>query len=698
MNDNKLVLYVDNDFIIPIIGNYSGNVEKFTGTDEGRLWLFFKVSRDSSSTYEFGKNFKAGYSSNLPGYLGDFWNKLDKGEKYTKNGTGSDLSVDYTALLGFSGIIHSLTQFFSINNNGQSTDIPTVYVFANNIPKNAKKLFMEFMESKGFLTENYSHVIEDLCAKYYRRTDSSTEFGQKVLSFHNSGDDILMSCMVFDGNEFQYSENKVLEKAGEDPIRTKLAQYVVDKLNYNNVLRDNNERNNEVNYQKQFVDEWLQQRTLQGTDVFYIKSHLSIEPDKNIQISIDNRQLDAYKDEQISNIIINLKEFRNRVVNNDLIHVLLIGDAFVDDDFREKINGNMGRNSTYFSYDHDIKDILALYFTLPEVKESLSSFDKIDKQAKQRQESVKLWIGESEKIRSLEGDAKNLHERFLNVNTVFADAFRKASRNAEIKLRGDRENNIKGSNFNDARKCLSAIHSEQENVKALLSNVENMLNRIGGMEQTFNRVEAFEGAKRIKDSVEMVRGELQKLQGSYTIVCDEIDKANAVIDHLEECYPLYKQKLKEFERENNISVRKRILKEIEDGALTLEELPIVELTEELEVKITAELEVKKSGGFLGFGASTKKSLKVCVEILKGASLPCRGVVIIQGKPLVKIDRTICRSYDIERGESGIIFNETIELPLVECKDAGTLYVYFKPHEDESLNINAFTANRVSIQV
>ena len=311
---------------------------------------------------------------------------------------------------------------------------------------------------------------------------------------------------------------------------------------------------------------------------------------------------------------------------------------------------------------------------------------------------MKLSIGESEKIRSLEGDAISLHERLLNVNTVFADAFRKASRNAEIKLRGDRENNIKGSNFNDARKCLSAIHSEQENVKALLSNVENMLSRIGGMEQTFNRVEAFEGAKRIKDSVEMVRGELQKLQASYTIVCDEIDKANAVIDHLEESYPLYKQKLKEFERENNISVRKRILKEIEDGALTLEELPIVELTEDLEVKITAELEVKKSGGFFGIGASTKKSLKVCVEILKGASLPCRGVVIIQGKPLVKIDRTICRSYDIERGESGIIFNETIELPLVECKDANTLYVYFKPHEDESLNINAFTANRVSIQV
>ena len=101
---------------------------------------------------------------------------------------------------------------------------------------------------------------------------------------------------------------------------------------------------------------------------------------------------------------------------------------------------------------------------------------------------MKLWIGESEKIRSLEGDAKNLHERFLNVNTVFADAFKKASRNAEIKLRGDRENNIKGSNFNDARKCLSAIHSEQENVKALLSNVENMLSRIGGMEILYSKI------------------------------------------------------------------------------------------------------------------------------------------------------------------------------------------------------------------
>ena len=43
-------------------------------------------------------------------------------------------------------------------------------------------------------------------------------------------------------------------------------------------------------------------------------------------------------------------------------------------------------------------------------------------------------------------------------------------------------------------------------------------------------------------------------------------------------------------------------------------------------------------------------------------------------------------------------HEAIELPLVECKDASTLYVYFKPHEDESLNINAFTANRVTIQV
>lgn len=698
MNDNKLVLYVDNDFIIPIIGNYGGNVEKFTGTDDGRLWLYFKVSRDSSSTYEFGKNYKSGYLSNLQGYLGDLWNKLDKGEKYSKSGAGSDLSVDYTAILDFSGIINSLTQFFSTNNNGQSTDIPTVYVFANNIPKNAKKLFMGYMESKGFITENYSQIIEDLCAKYYRRTCSGIEFGQKVLSFHNSGDDILMSCMVFDGNDFQYSENKVLEKAGEDPIRIKLAQYVVDKLNYNKVLRNDNELTNEVNYQKQFVDEWLQQRTLQGTDVFYIKGHLSKEQDKDIQVSIDNRQLEAYKDEQINNTIINLKEFHNRVVTNDLIHILLIGDAFVDDDFRGKINGNMGRNSTYFSYDHDIKDILALYFTLPEKKETLASFDKIEKQTKQRQESVKLWIGESEKIRLLEGDAKSLHERFLNVNTVFANAFKKASINAEKKLRGDRDNNIKGSNFDDARECLNAIHNEQENVKALLSNVENMLIRIAGMEQTFNRVEAFEGAKRIKDSVDMVRYELQQLKDSYAIVCEEIGKANVIIDHLEESYPIYKQKLKEFERETNISVRKRILKEIEEGGLTMEELPVVELTEELEVKITAELEVKKSGGFLGFGASIKKSLKVCVEILKDASLPCRGVVIIQGKPLVKIDRTICRAYDIERGGRGIIFNETIELPLVECKDASTLYVYFKPHEDESLNMNAFTSNRVSIQI
>lgn len=673
-----LELFIDTDYIIPVVDTYDGNLQKYSSEDGSRLWLYFYDSPYKSGV-DSGKSNKAGFESGLPGYIGNFWQHIEKNTTYN-NGIAE---VAFCDLLEHSGILKKLRDFYN-ESVGEVPSIPLVCIFSDSITLDARKKFLQYMKGRFFEILSHSVPMSELAIAKMLHGHRSIhpQFGDKIMLFQSSGKDLLLSYLTFDGSAFLSGEKPtVIANSGNAPVKKALIEFVVNKIDEHQGFLSAETRPKEYSYQMQFADEWLK-KGKDRTSFIIDDFHYSSDPSITYSCKVDCAYLRSIQENAIRDLLNTIDAYKKKVIKNDLLQVILMGDAFQDDLFQEKVIQVIGdsRKITYLS-DIDVQEALHMYYyTYKELREDLNKIDVIYRQRINQSDAINMWVQSAEKLRSLLIDAQNV------------------SSNYKIELeraRKEYENQIaqwlvymKQHQFDKAQSLIETEVTNKGNIQALNVKADELISRSETYSNLYSKVAQFEGANRIVNSILSLLRQLSEMAGSWDELLNDRKEKREQIDYFRNNYPLYKEKLNELKREGSYTVRQRIIEELKQ--LSLAPTPVIDIE---ELKISLQAEIIKSGSFF----NKKKTLKVKVQVEGNKELPCRCVLVISPKGLVRIRRDEAYVEDIEEGKKGT-WEYTYDLPLPHTQKASELYLYFWPHEDEMVSINAFSVNKCNIKL
>lgn len=673
-----LQLFIDTDYIIPVVDTYDGNLQKYSSEDGTRLWLYFYDSPYKSGV-DSGRSNKAGFESGLPGYIGNFWQNIEKNTTYN-NGIAE---VAFCDLLEHSGILKKLRDFYS-ESVGEVPTIPLVCIFSDSITLVARKKFLQYMKERFFEVLSYSIPMSELAIAKMLHGHRSIhpQFGDKIMQFQSSGKDLLLSYLTFDGSAFLSGEKpNVIANSGNAPVKKALIEFVVNKIDDHQGFLSAETRPKEYSYQMQFADEWLKKSKDRAS--FIIDDfHYSSDPSITYSCKVDCSYLRSIQENAIRDLLNTIDAYKKKVIKNDLLQVILLGDAFQDDLFQEKVIQVIGdsRKITYFS-DIDLQEALHMYFyKYKELREDLNKVDAIYRQRINQADAINMWVQSAEKLRSLLIDAQN------------------ATSNYQIELERARKEydnqaaqwlvHMQQHQFDKAQSIIGTDVANAGNIQSLNVKADELISRSETYSNLYTKVSQFEGANKIVNSILSLLRQLSEMTGSWQALQSSRSEKREQTDYFRNSHILYKEKLKELKKEGSHTVRQRIIEELKK--LSLAPVPVIDID---ELKVNLQAEIIKSGGFF----KKKKTLKVKIQVEGNKELPCRCALVISPKGLVRIRRDEAYVEDIEDGKKGM-WEYNYELPLPQTQKASELYLYFWPHEDEMVSINAFSVNKCNIKL
>ena len=677
-----LHLFIEVDYIIPVVDDYDGNLIKYNNNGESRLWLYFYDSPHKSGL-DYGRTFKLLYESERPGYIGDFWSKVENGENFN-NGIAQ---VSYCDLLEHSGILPELRKFYSENTGITSGQIPLVLTFSSSIKRNIRKIIIAYLENVGFEIITYSSTIESLSIMKIQSDHKSLkpEFGNKVLIFQSSGKNLLLSTMVYDGYSFLPTNQKSkIEYEGDRFILRKLVEYIVNKVDENNSFLSARNRTLEYNFQMQRAEEWYSRLLKESSftiDDFYYSSDFDKTSPYNCRI--DGKYLSSVLENAITPIITHIQKFKNEVIKNDLFMTVLIGDMFEDKILYDKVVNIVGSaEKVRLFHDFDIQTSMDVYHKVgEEYKEKISDFDTINKNTDQAIEAISNWIVSAEKIRLLRDDfAITLEKMLIEVKPLALEA-------SEMKLKW--ENEMKQSHFDQAEAVLANSFTTENELNILIRRTNELFYQKEVNAALFDTARQFDGAREIINDIENCAGKLNDCIEQWMNICEMRKTFSDRTDYYRNNYITYQEKLNLFKRETNRQLLERMLNELE--TLTMEPLPTIFISD-LNIKIEAD--ITKEGGFF----RKKKKLNIKVTIEQGRELPCGCLLIVSPSVLNKVQRNNVFTEEFEQGLSGTI-ERSYYLPISNIdKKSENIYIYFWPDERAKISINSFNENLCSIKI
>lgn len=232
MNDYFLILYVGNDYIVPIIDSLKGDMYEYKQGDDNRLWLYFHEETDTTDVTFGRENFR--YSMmEKESYFGRYWENVSA-EKTVSHPWREG------ALPGFREIIRSdghACQFLSRHcswDGGHSYGV----IFDDSIDPCARLKFLKVISNCGFRTVSYSTSFNSLTALYFNGdvfgrselSDSTEGFGKKIVTISASGTSVNISALIYlDGSFVTCSDTMRIPTGGENPVKEALVRHIVDE-------------------------------------------------------------------------------------------------------------------------------------------------------------------------------------------------------------------------------------------------------------------------------------------------------------------------------------------------------------------------------------------------------------------------------------------------------------------------------------
>ncbi|MGM9763128.1 MAG: hypothetical protein ACI3ZQ_03800 [Candidatus Cryptobacteroides sp.] len=677
--DPRLLILVEEDFLMPAAFDAEGRFHKYTKDDESRLWLYFN---SSDTAVDNSLKYKQKYISGTARYYGDFFNRVQDGSKAEINGQ----DLPYFALLSQSGIIGELRDFYRDETGDRGSNIPVSYVFAESISYAARRSFIKEMEGKGFSTMSYSVSPASLMVKYALKTSGEEfGFGDYILVLSSAGDTLRTSISVFDGNSWLTdSSNQDKRGIGAKPLQTALVKHVVDSVDRNKgYLTREDLRQKEYNFQMANAGKWMDIRRVSGGDFDIDDFVYSHDASQRFSCHISGRFLDDVYESIVRETIGGISKYCKETMGNALRLVVMTGMAFEDEEFIIRTRSELGNPVCCYLPTYKVQDALKGFFPEDyELKEELKNFDTIAKRVAGKAKSVNAWIASARQI-------KELKQRFDAILPDFKDRIGQDSRKLDEML-GLCNDHLKHSRFDDAKEALRLYPIPGTDTGEVRVSVNALLNKAADMQPTFDAVKHVDGARMEVAKINDCSEETAKCFSVLRDMVKSLEEANEAIRFFEAHYDEYLSLKKAFNRADSMQEKRNLVEKM--SSLTMEELPALRLNP-VKASLYAEIRVTKSG-FLGM--KKKKELVYRMTVDRNEVLPCDAVINISTEAQICAnpgDR-FCISIPVEKGTSS--YEGELLLPDSRFDARKTILVYLFTAPDV-LDIKAIDASYATVK-
>ncbi|MBO5075391.1 MAG: hypothetical protein J6C35_08800 [Bacteroidales bacterium] len=672
---SRLLLYVEEDYILPLAVDPDGKIHKYAKDDDNRLWLYFNSSEHS---VDYARIYRTNVVSKEYGYYGDVFRGIAKG--MTAAIGGRDLP--YFDLLRQSDALDSIRKFYLENTGDRSASIATSFIFAESLEMDCRKVFMENMAHNGFAPVSFSVSPSSVLVDYALMSRSpEASFGDHILVVTSAADTIRLSSAVFDGENWLTDGScKVIEGVGDAPLKVALARYVVDEVDRNKgYLTSRESREREYVYQLDRIDEWLSIKRDSNGDFDILDFAYSFDPDVRYSCHVVGKFLDSVLEDAVRNTVGQINAYKESVVGNALALTILCGPAFDDEDFVTMVKHSLDNPvtlsvptyltpkafSTYFRYYYDLD-------------EDFSRYDVLVRAMEKSKAGMASWIASAGRIRRLWVQMRECVPQLLKA--VEADG---RNKDEMITLSDGR---LSHSAFDDARSKLDIYPLPSEMTHMLKVESDSLLREKDDLQQVFASVQNVEGARMVTLQIEELR---DKIVAAYDIMRQqqkEVETQKENIMFYESHYDDYLDMLRKFKRSNTLLDRRNMVAEM--ARITREELPALKLRT-VDVNLKAELKVVKEGLF---GMKKKKSVVISASVKNEETLPCDAILNVSTEQQIEANEGDhrCLAFVIPKGKSS--FTEEIQLPDPHLDSKKMIYVnlFVAPKELDKRAINVET--------
>lgn len=671
-----LLIYADEDYILPIIKNEESKLCEFAtaGGDDSRLWLYFQTSSNGVS---YGKDNKYPALSRDSGYYAHLWQALVDNQRVEISNT----SRPFFDLLRNSSFLKDLKDFWQRSTAESAENIPTVYLFADSevIPKEARSRFIQEMEQEEFSTVSFSvNPFVPICNYVGQEWgDIRPEFGDSILLLNSVGDSLRFSSVTYDGKDFLTDgKNERVENFGDSPIKMALVRYVVDKSNKAGGgvgILNADKLEFECRYQYRNADRWFalaKDRNGHFRDFDVEDFRFSFEtPDLPPHaVYVPQNVLDSQRNDMVNTAIQRINRYAENVLGKKASFVVFCGAAFEDADFTDKILRKLDIHQKMILTTRQLSKALFCYFSLfPDWKEDIRNAKQIFEQKERECKSVSRWIEHAVKIstikRKLMEAMENLNHALEHDQSLCDEMFKKCA------------NSLKASSFDEALKALALYELPSDRFFSSISTAKIARQESLDMSVIYESVESIGNAGAIVNEIHQLEEDIMRISNEPEEWKTLLSNRRKQVDFYREHYQEYLSLKSGFSRETDYHKKKDILNRLKE--ISEEELPV--LTGELP-HVSAFLSGRVETRRRFFGKSY--TLKYKVQIEAGKSLPCDVELHLATRALIMVTDRMCVSIPIPKGTSGTVEGE-VSIPDSNkyIEPGKTINMYLFVHQD-----------------
>lgn len=660
--DPRLLLYIEEDYVLPLSFDREGRYHEFAKDDENRLWLYFYSAEHS---VEFSHAYSTHCESGTYGYYGNFLNtQADKSATAVVNGR----EVSYFDLMKLSSMLRDIRNFYVESTGDSSAAIPVSYVFAESLGADVRKAFMENMRANDFAPISFSTYPSSLIVDHaVREVPREWKFGDNIMIISSAADMFRLTTVVYDGGAWHADGGcKLIYDVGDAPLKEAFVKYVVDEVDKNRShLVTPEMRRREYLHQRLNADRWLAlKRDSRGNfdidDFAYY-----VNPTIKYSCHVEGGFLTSAYEQAVRTTVGMIEAYRKEVIGDNLALTVFCGPAFDDEELVKMIRNSLGNPATVsvpsYAMPKALKNFWPDYMN---ESEDFAKFDTIIGRQLAVRKSITSWIASAAKIRLL-------WEKLAEYIPVL-----------EFEVKGDQfhydemsklcEDRLKVSDFEGARAKLLVYEIPSEQSRAAKFTVDALLRERADLQQTFAAVNSIAGARQVIGEIDRyaeIALKLHEVMRSHTA---GMTKAGELVTYYESHYEEYKELKRQFRSARTILEARELVEHM--GKITMEELPALEL-DHVEVQLEGEYKVTKCG-FLGLKKQVDFVYRMKVKNKK--TLPCDAVINISNVTQHKVNEgdPQCIAVEIPKGESS--YEGVINLPDDRISSSESLFLYMFP--------------------
>lgn len=674
--DSRLLLYIDEDYILPLSFDREGRCHEFAKDYENCLWLYFYSAEHS---VDFSRAYRSQCVSEVYGYYGSFLkSQSDKSASAVVNGR----DVPYFDLMKLSSMLKDIRTFYKDSTGDSSAVIPVSYVFAESIDAVVRRAFMENMRANDFAPVSFSTFPSSLVVDYaIKAVPRDWKFGDNIMIISSAADMFRLTTVVYDGSIWHADGGcKLINDVGDAPLKEAFIKYVVDEVDKNRShLVTPEVRRREYLHQRQNADRWLAlKRDSRGN--FDIDDYAYyINPAIRYSCHVEGSFLVAAYEQAVRTTVGMIEAYRREVIGDNLALTVFCGPAFDDEELVKMIKDSLGNPTAVSVPSYQMPKALKCFW--PDHMNELEDFSKFDSIVSRQiavRKSITSWIASAAKIRLL-------WEKLAEYIPVLEYELKGDQFHCEemVKLCHDR---LKVSDFEGAKSKLLVYELPSERSRAAKFTVDALLNERSDLQQIFAAVNSIAGARQAIGEIDRyaeIALKLYEVIGTYTA---DIEAAKELITYYESHYEEYKELKKKFKSAKTILEARGLVERMSD--ITMEELPALKLRT-VDVNLKAELKVVKEGLF---GMKKKKSVVISASVKNEETLPCDAILNVSTEQQIEANEGDhrCLAFVIPKGESS--FTEEIQLPDPHLDSKKMIYVnlFVAPKELDKRAINVET--------